>query len=368
MLIALHETAGIAWHTIDKVMRAAGERLHQADRFSDRDWRAAGLAPKQLAALRAGLDDGSLLAAENRYNQLGAAIITREDPEYPSLLLQTARAPWVLYTMGRQELLSRPAIAVVGTRVPTAYGRHASAILSGQLAALGFTVVSGMAKGIDRYAHDGALAAASESSTIAVLGTPITDVYPPEHRSLARQISGQGLLVSEYPLGTRLHPGLFPQRNRIIAGLALGTVVVEAAEHSGSLITAAHAQEMNREVFAVPGPIHSPRSKGSNRLIKDTGAKLIMGAEDIMEEFRFRDDIVARLKPAASAVDGGGKEACNLSVEERKILAFIQDKSSTADELLERSGLTFGLLHAVLINLTIKQCIEQHAGAIYRAL
>ncbi len=368
MLIALHETAGIAWHTIDKVMRAVGERLHLADTFSDRDWQEAGLAPKQRAALLAGLNDGSLLAAESRYKQLGAEIVTREDPDYPSLLLQTARAPWVLYTLGRRELLSRPSIAVVGARVPTAYGRHVSATLSGQLVSVGFTVVSGMAKGIDRFAHEGALAAASGPSTIAVLGTPIHEIYPPEHRQLFRKIAEQGLLVSEYPLGTRLHPGLFPQRNRIIAGLTLGTLVVEAAEHSGSLITAAYAQEMNRELFAVPGQIHSPRSKGTNRLIKETGAKLVMGAEDIVEEFRFREDIVMRLQSAAPPYSEGGQEQPNLSAEEEKILAIIQDKSSTIDELLERSGMTFGLLHAVLINLTIKQCIEQHAGAIYRAL
>ncbi|MBJ6363366.1 DNA-processing protein DprA [Paenibacillus sp. GCM10012307] len=365
ILIGLHETRGIAWHTINKVMNYTnkGETLYLALDFSDQEWLEAGLDSKQLAAWRQSIEMGVLADTEQRYRRLGAEILTIIDSEYPSLLRQTARPPWVLYTIGRSELLHRPSIAMVGTRLPSAYGRQVASSLAGQLSALGFTVVSGLAKGIDRLAHEGSVD--KEASTIAVLGTPIDSVYPSENRNLYRHIAQAGLIVSEYPIGTRLHPGLFPQRNRIIAGLSSGTLVVEAAEQSGSLITAAYAQEMNRELFAVPGPVNSPKSKGANRLIKDSGAKLTMGAEDIMEEFRFRDDILARLDPGSATQSLNQVE---LSFEEKKILALIEDKPSTADELHERSGLTFGLLHAVLINLSIKQRVEQHAGSIYSAL
>jgi DNA processing protein len=363
LLIALNETKGIAWHTIERVVSCAGDSLHLAIGFSEQDWLAVGLTSKQIPVLRSGLENGRLLEAEQRYRRLGAAVVTIEDPEYPELLRHTARPPWVLYLIGRTELLHRPSIAIVGTRVPSSYGRQISLSLAGQLSAVGFTVVSGMAKGIDRYAHEGAVG--SEASTIAVLGTPVDCIYPPENRSLYRQIATQGLLVTEYPIGTKLHPGLFPQRNRIIAGLACGTLVVEAAEQSGSLITASYAQEMNRELFAVPGPVNSPKSKGTNRLIKDTGAKLVMGGEDVVEEFRFREDVLGRLQSAPSDKT---QERAKLSSEERRVLDLIQDKPSTVDELHERSGLTFGLLHAVLINLSIKQRIEQHAGSIYSAL
>lgn len=337
--------------------------LHLALDFSDREWLEAGLDSKQLASWRKALQDGILVEAEQRYIRLGTGVLTILDPEYPVLLKQTVRPPWVLYLIGRSELLHRPSIAMVGTRLPSSYGRQIALSLAGQLAALGFTVVSGLAKGIDRIAHEGAVG--HEASTVAVLGTPVDIIYPPENRALYRQIAQDGLIVSEYPLGTRLHPGLFPQRNRIIAGLSSGTLVVEAAEQSGSLITATFAQEMNRELFAVPGQVNSPKSKGTNRLIKDSGAKLTMGAEDIMEEFRFREDILTKLQPVQTAVC---QELVELSSEEKKVLELIQDKPSTADELHERSGLTFGLLHAVLINLSIKQRVEQHAGSIYSAL
>ena len=211
--------------------------------------------------------------------QPGNALVTLADATYPRLLLEIADPPPVLYIRGRVELLQRPALAVVGSRNATAQGAANAESFAKALSASGLTIVSGLALGIDAAAHRGGLA--GPGSTIAVLGTGIDVVYPRSNAALASEIAERGLLVSEFPLGTSALASNFPRRNRLISGLAQGCLVVEAALASGSLITARSAAEQGREVFAIPGSIHSPVSKGCHALIK-SGAKLVEAAEDVL--------------------------------------------------------------------------------------
>lgn len=213
-----------------------------------------------------------------------------------------------------------------------------------------------MARGIDSSAHQGALK--SEGSTIAVLGTGIDVVYPREHIGLYQEISRKGLVISEYPIGTKSHPGLFPIRNRIIAGLCLGTVVVEAADKSGSLITADLAVEESRDVFAVPGPITSPKSQGSHALLKQ-GAKIVTEVNDIIEEYHHKISLKPLTQKISNSVD------LILNEDEQKILNILSFEVMKIDEILERSKFPFGHLHSVLLSLLLKNKIEQLPGTGY---
>jgi DNA processing protein len=359
ILITLHETPGIGWHTIRKAVQYGAWQSYE--RYSPDAWiSSVGLRPEQANALSEAFSRQDIARRSRRMLERGITVITPYDEEYPELLKQTAQHPWVLYTIGRVELFNKPCVAIVGTRGPTAYGRRTASDLGEQLSASGLTVVSGLARGIDGSAHEGALR--GSGSTIAVLGTPVDTIYPKEHRALYDDIAKRGLIVSEYPLGTPFHPGLFPQRNRIIAGSSLGTVVVEAAQRSGSLITADQALEMSRDVFAVPGPISSPKSMGTNDLIRQ-GAKLITSVQDILEEYGS----LLPMKSVGSNKDmkALSSEADMMTKDEAIIYRILQDAPRSTDELHELSTFPFGLLHAVLINLTIKRKIEQHPGSIY---
>ncbi|MFC5649005.1 DNA-processing protein DprA [Paenibacillus solisilvae] len=359
ILITLHETPGIGWQTIRKAVQFGA--WHSYERFTPEAWiSSVGLRPEQAQSLKEAFNRQNIEHRNKRMEELGITVITPFDKEYPELLKQSAQHPWVLYTIGQIELLHRPCVAIVGTRVPTAYGRRTASDLGEQLSANGLTVVSGLARGIDGTAHEGALR--GRGSTIAVLGTPVDTVYPKEHRALYQEIVKRGLIVSEYPLGTPFHPGLFPQRNRIIAGLSLGTVVVEAAQRSGSLITADQALEMSRDVFAVPGQISSPKSTGTNDLIRQ-GAKLISSVQDILEE--YSNLLPKKTENSNKIMKTLSSEEAIMTKDEAIIYEFLQDAPRSTDELHELSAFPFGLLHAVLINLTIKRKIEQHPGSIY---
>ncbi|QHT60684.1 DNA-protecting protein DprA [Paenibacillus lycopersici] len=365
-LITLHEAPGIGWKTIRKVYeygRECGQWNHFA-RLAPEAWiSSAGLKPEQAKAIAHAFATVEPAARQREALSRGISRITYFDDEYPDLLKQIPQPPWVLYAIGRVELLKRHAIAIVGTRGPTSYGRKTASMLGEKLSQRGVTVTSGLARGIDAMAHEGALQ--GRGSTIAVLGTPVDRVYPLENRSLYHRVAEQGLILSEVPPGTPFHPGLFPLRNRIIAGLTLGTVVVEAAERSGSLITADQALEASRDVFAVPGPISSPKSAGTNGLIRQ-GAKLVASCDDILEEyegvFDFRGPSRPGDAPQAAETDGF------LTEEEAFIYRLLQEEARTMDELHALSSFPFGLLHSILINLTIKRKIEQHSGSIYSVM
>ncbi len=282
--------------------------------------------------------------------------ITLGEPAYPALLLQSADPPLLLYVLGRLDLLYAPSLAVVGSRNPSTQGADNARTFGRQFSDEGLTVVSGLALGIDGAAHEGALA--GPASTVAVVGTGLDRVYPSRHRPLAQRIAEAGTLLSEYPPGMPVLPANFPQRNRIIAGLSLGTLVVEAALRSGSLITARMAAEAGRDVFAVPGSIHAPQSKGCHDLIKQ-GAKLVECAEDVLEELR------GRLPPANSATRATSA-AATASPAADPLLQALGHDPVTLDALLARTGWPASDLSARLLELELDGAVARLPGGLYQ--
>lgn len=280
-------------------------------------------------------------------------VLTWEDGDYPAALREIPAAPPVLFVRGRLEPVDQWSIAVVGTRRHTAYGRLMTRELVTGLVRNGISIVSGLARGIDGVAHKTALEQGGR--TIAVLGCGIDKVYPPEHRELAHDIvSGNGALLSDYPLGTEPDSKHFPARNRLISGLSLGVLVIEAGEKSGALITAKFAVEQDRDVFAVPGNINSPVSVGPNRLIQQ-GAKLVMGIEDILEELNLR--MVAE-KAAAQVV-------LPETAEEAALLSSLSTQPLHIDELGRLTGLPSNLVSSTLTLMELKGMVQQVGGMNY---
>jgi DNA processing protein len=288
----------------------------------------------------------------------GRAIVTLADAAYPRLLLEIADPPPLLYCHGRTELLNRPALAVVGSRNASAQGASNAEQFARAFGAAGLTIVSGLAQGIDAAAHRGGLAA--EASTIAVLGTGVDNPYPPANGELAAQIAERGLLVSEFALGTKALAHNFPRRNRLISGLTQGCLVIEAALQSGSLITARSAAEQGREVFAVPGSIHSPLSKGCHALIK-SGAKLAESAEDVLCELAaFR-----RTGFASTQSRPGRSEAPAAAGPLLECMGF---DPVDVDSLCARAGLPAERVSAELLRLELAGRIAVLPGGLYQRL
>src|SRR2546427_4935528 len=290
------------------------------------------------------------LASElKRIAEFGCRIVTQAEPEYPELLRQIYDPPTVLYVKGELLAKDKNAVAMVGSRMTTHYGIEVARKLAYQLAYLGVTVVSGGARGIDSAAHQGALS--SKGRTIAVLGTGINLVTPPENAELFERIAQNGCLVNQLPFNRPPDKQSFPIRNRIVAGMTLGTVVVEANLTSGALITANFANEYGRQVFAVPGRIHSPRSKGCHELIKK-GAKLCESAEDILSEFEYLFPASNR-SPTPS--ETGVLPALTLSENEQKIYDALSAGSElTIDEVIRNSSLPASAVNAILLGLEMK--------------
>lgn len=288
--------------------------------------------------------------------QPGNQVLTLGDDNYPRALLTMTDPPPVLYAKGHLSLLNRPALAIVGSRNATRQGMENAERFATVLSTAGLTVVSGLALGIDAAAHRGALR--DSGSTIAVTGTGLDLVYPARHRDLAHQIADAGCLLSEYPLGTAAIASNFPRRNRIISGLSLGVLVVEAAAQSGSLITARSALEQGRDVFAIPGSIHSPLSKGCHLLIRQ-GAKLVESAQDILEELRW------------SPVDRPSHEVADplpQDVPLEQLLAVAGYDPVSVDQLVTRSMLSAAEVQAGLLQLELQGKMELLAGGLYRRL
>ena len=282
-------------------------------------------------------------------------ILTLADADYPQGLLNTEDPPLMLYLHGQRELgFPETAIAVVGSRNPTPQGQANALAFGRAFAQAGLTVVSGMALGVDAAAHEGALegAAAGQLATVAVIGTGIDRVYPKQHRDLAHRIAARGVIVSEYPLGTPPLEQNFPRRNRIISALSLGTLVVEAALKSGSLITARMAAEQGKDVFAVPGSIHSPQSRGCHHLLKQ-GAKLVETAQDVLEE----------LKLAAPAV---GPDDDEPEEGESGLLAALGYDPVGLDALIARTGIPAPELQARLLELELAGEVARLPGGLFQ--
>ncbi len=282
----------------------------------------------------------------------GATLVAWSDDAYPPALRHIAQPPLVLAVRGRMGGPAEPAIAIVGARRASDYGRGMAAELAREFAEAGVTVVSGLATGVDAAAHHAALAAGGR--TVAVLGTGIDRVYPKWHRELARAIAGQGALVSEFPCGSPPLQFHFPRRNRIISGLTRGTIVVEAADDSGSLITAGHALEQDRQVFAVPGPVGVPAHCGPNRLIQQ-GAKLVVSARDVIE------DLWPELLPRLRARRAADAEAA-LSAPERQILAAIGPEGRHVDDVIRQAAVPPGAALETLLALELLGLVRQLPG------
>jgi len=359
ILLALHETEGIGAARI-RELRERG-LLEECMHFPAERWIGEfKLTPEQAAAARQKLTRSYAEERKRLYARSGVEWVTVEDEEYPELLRELRNPPGVLYVRGRKELLHYPAYAIVGTRLPTAYGRQTARMLAERLSDVGITVVSGLALGIDACAHEGALR--GSGSTIAVLGTPIGTVYPPQNARLYHRIAEQGLLVSPFPHGTPGHPRLFPARNAVIAGMTYGTIVVEAAERSGALITIDFAEQFGRERFAVPGMIGSPKSKGTNQLIKSKKATILTDPEDVMADLWMTE---AGAESRRRMLEAARRATDGLTREELEIVRLLEHGPLSSDELAELTGIPFGHLHALLLNLTVKRKIEQHPGSVY---
>lgn len=280
----------------------------------------------------------------------GHDVLAWDDPRYPAALLELGHAPPVLYAMGNVDTLARPALAIVGSRNPTPQGIDNARAFARALSGAGVAIVSGLAAGIDGAAHEGALE--GPGSTIAVMGTGLDRVYPARHRELAHAIAGRGLLLSEFPPGTPARDYHFPRRNRLISGLARGVLVVEAALQSGSLITARLAGDQGREVFAIPGSIHSPLSKGCHKLIRE-GAKLVETAHDILGELRL---------PAEPAATPGLQSNAPEPICANVVLAALGEDPAGLDTLIARTGKTAAEVAAMLGELEVAGVISAAPG------
>lgn len=287
-------------------------------------------------------------------------IISCRDERYPVLLREIPQSPPVLFVSGDPHALSLPQIAIVGSRNSTAGGCDTARQFAAHLSKAGFTITSGLALGIDTAAHLGALGAGG--LTIAVCATGLDSVYPPQNDGLAHSISAQGALVSEFPPGTESRRESFPRRNRLISGLAVGTLVVEAGARSGALITARLAGEQGREVFAIPGSIHSPLSKGCHQLIRQ-GAKLVETARDIVEELGGLIDAAVGAFPTAAAA---GTEDKSEDPEYRRLLTAMGWDPVSVDVLVERSGLTADEVSSMLLILELDGRAETLPGGHHR--
>ncbi|MFN8474715.1 MAG: DNA-processing protein DprA [Anaerolineae bacterium] len=323
-----------AWHAEPEALRAAGLDARLAE---------------GVTRLRAHVD---LDAELERVERAGITLLTLDSPDYPRLLRQISGAPPLLYVKGELTLDDEFAVAVVGTRAATTYGRAVTERLSTELAQHNVTVVSGLAVGIDTFAHHAALQAGGR--TVAVLACGLDIVYPASNKVLAERIAGQGALVSEHPLGTRPDAHHFPARNRIVSGLSLGVLITEAGESSGALITARMAAEQGRDVFAVPGRITDVKSAGTNGLIQ-TGAKLVTSVRDIVEELNLRTVVEQRTVQLALPEDE----------TERALIGFLSADPVHIDELRRAADLPMPVVSATLALLEVKGLVRQVGGMNY---
>lgn len=358
--------------------------------------RGAGLSDDALAALKD--PDFALLRTDLEWlDQPDHYLLTRDSDRFPPLLRDIPNPPAALFVAGEPDVLWRPQIAVIGSRNPTAGGKDNARAFAGELARRGLVITSGMAAGIDSIAHEAALDAGG--TTVAVMGTGLDLVYPPAGKALAERIRGEGAVVSEFPPGTRARRAHFPARNRIISGLSLGVLVIEAGLRSGTLITARLSGGQGREVFALPGSIHNPLAKGCHRLIRD-GARLVESVAEVIEDLtplagqladRLRSELAAaeqaqrqgpctaQVSGRASARQSGAAGACGSGSleldpigpqleqdpEYRQLWSCLGYDPKPVDAIVEQSGLTARAVSAMLLMLELRGMVEAHRGGAY---
>lgn len=351
----------VAWLRLSLTLGLGGESLRKLLSAFGGPEQVLGASRTALAAVVSGkiadaILDGKLFAdpavAEAWLAETDNHVVTLADTDYPQALLLTPDPPPLMYVKGRRELLNHPAIAIVGSRNATAQGKLTAESFATALSNAGLTVVSGLALGIDAAAHRGGLA--GSSSTIAIVGTGLDKVYPARNRDLAHTIAQQGVIVSEFPLGTPPLAANFPRRNRLISGMTRGCLVVEAALSSGSLITARIANELGKDVFAIPGSIHSMLSKGCHVLIKQ-GAKLVDDAADILDELRL-------------PLPAGGAGGADLDASTHPLLAHMGYDPCDIDTLAGRSGLPVHEVSAALVQLALEGVVADLPGGLWQRI
>jgi len=313
----------------------------------------SGIGPEVADSLISWESQVDPVAELQRATDGGAQVLTQADPAYPALLREIHDPPIVLYVWGDPAALDTRTVGVVGTRKPSVYATDCSKKLSYQMAYAGLTVASGLARGVDTAAHQAALAA--RGRTVAVLGSGLENLYPPENRELAEKIAASGgAVISEFPMATKADRQTFPMRNRIISGLSFGLLVVEAGARSGALISANQAGEQGRSVYVVPGRMDNPGAMGSNRLIQQ-GGKLVLSAQDILDDF----GLLFREKPQLKTAS----EALELSEAERAVRDAIGDDETSMDDIITKCGLPTHQVSSTLLALEMRKLVKQLPGS-----
>lgn len=354
-LIAMNLAGGIGAVAYQRLVEHFGSPEAAAEAPARELQSARGIGPGKAAALRSAIQSGAVEEEMERAAANGIAILTRNSPDYPKPLTHISDPPLVLYVRGALEPEDAIALAFVGSRRATMYGLKAARNLAGQAARAGFTIVSGLARGIDQAAHKGALEVGGR--TVAVVGAGLLNPYPSDAEELIAKIAASGAVVSEFPLEFAAAKGNFPRRNRIISGLSLGVVVVEAAQRSGSLITARHAGEQGREVFAVPGQMGSTSSVGTNKLIQD-GAKLVLDLSDITEELGVLDAPVDL--PGVGAISD--LREVSLNDVERCVYEAVDSAGVSVEDIITKTGLGAATVSSTLLILEMKRLVTQLSG------
>ncbi len=352
-MVRLSLAEGVGPITFARLMESFGEPARVFESSVGRLMDVEGVGEKTAAAIRS-VDERQADAELEGAAALGARIVALGDETYPPCLARISDPPIVLYVLGELRAVE-PAVAIVGSRSASFYGRKQARRIAADLAGYGFAVVSGGARGIDAAAHEGALEAGGR--TIAVLGSGLACIYPSENAELIKRIAASGAVVSEFPMRFPPAAGNFPRRNRIVSGLSLGVVVAEAGEKSGALITARHAMEQNREVFAVPGPVDSPNARGCHRLIRD-GAHLVESAADVVDAL----GPMAERAPTAAMGEIVRPQALALNDREQAIYARLDSTPRTLEELVADTGLAVSETSGTLTVLEMRRLVKRLPG------
>jgi len=358
-LLALNMISLVGPVRVRQLLEHFGEAPAILRASRDQLMRARGIGAEVAESIATWETTVDLAGELQRIRDYGCTTLTQTDEAYPEMLRQIYDPPIVLYVRGELTVKDKNAVAMVGSRQTTHYGLESARKLAYQRSYVGVTVVSGGARGIDTAAHQGALSA--KGRTVAVLGTGINIVFPTENAELFERIAASGAVVTQFPFNRPADKQSFPIRNRIVAGMTLGTVVVEANLSSGALITANMATDYGRQVFAVPGRIDSPRSKGCHDLIKK-GAKLCEAAEDVLSEFEYL--FPASNRPASPA-ETGQLPALTLSENEQKVYDVLSNEEITMDDVIRHSGLPASTVSVILLGLEMKRLIRQLPGKLF---
>jgi len=359
-LVALNLIEGVGPVRVRQLLEQFGEAPAVLSASKSQLMQVRGIGEDTAQAISDWEKSADLTGELKRIGEFGCRVVIQSDAEYPALLKEIYDPPIVLYMKGELSAKDKNSVAMVGSRQTTHYGIETARKLAYQLAYVGVTVVSGGARGIDTAAHQGALAA--KGRTVCVLGTGINIVFPPENKDLFERIADNGAVLTQFPFNRNGDKQSFAIRNRIVAGMTLGAVVVEADLHSGALITANFATEYGRQVFAVPGRIDSPRSKGCHDLIKK-GAKLCEGAEDILSEFEY---LFPTSNKPPSPGETGVLPALELSENEQRVYDTLKSEDETSiDEVIRKSGLPPSAVNVALLSLEMKRVVRQLPGKLF---